>query len=92
MPADGRSDIDFIHPLDLGRILKNSKETSKILPYTQIQEGSLMTRWPGEHKKIKTEKFAEGVDEDNTDFKARGKAGNKHSIYVLEGSPHLSPK
>ena len=51
-----------------------------------------MPRWPGEHRKIKREKFAEDVDEDNTDFKARGPPANKKAIYVLEGSPHLSPK
>lgn len=49
-----------------------------------------MPRWPGEHKKIKSEAFAEDVDEDNTDFNARGKS--KHQIYVLDGSPHISPK
>ena len=49
-----------------------------------------MARWPGEHRNIKTEKFAEGVDEDNTDFKARGKS--KHSVYILEDSKHISPK
>lgn len=49
-----------------------------------------MVRWPGEQRNIKSEEFAEGVDEDNTEFKARGKS--KHLIYVLEGSPHISPR
>ena len=49
-----------------------------------------MPRYPGEYRKIKSEKFAVGADEDNTTWKARGKS--KHSIYVLESSPHISPK